>query len=100
MKECLEISGSVANFAGGLVLLYDALRIRKSIREKSGASTFLRAMKQTGGENLVRDEKGRSLTSEEAVEIWLSSRSLKRAWIGFGLMVVGFACEILSHLFQ
>jgi len=56
MKECLEISGSVANFAGGIVLLVDALRVRSNIEDRGAAQAFLAAMKKAGGEKKVVDE--------------------------------------------
>jgi len=39
-KEWLEIAGAMTNFAGGLVLLVDALRVRKVIRVKKAGQDF------------------------------------------------------------
>lgn len=97
MKEYLEIGGSAANFAGGIVLLVDALRVKSSLGEKEGANDFLEAMRAENAEGMVKDPEGERLDTATAMEMWLSNRSLRRAWIGFALMTAGFGCEIASH---
>jgi hypothetical protein len=99
-KECLEITGSVANFTGGIVLLVDTLRIRNNIETKSVSQEFLDAMNEIGSADRLETSKRKSLATPEAVEEWLSRWSLKRAWIGFALMIAGFGCEIASHFFS
>ena len=100
MKECLEIAGSTANFAGGVVLLLDALRVRRNIETEGVASDFLTALKAEGSSDRAEDSKGRPLGTPEAVKKWLSKWSLGRAWLGFALMILGFGCEFASHFFS
>jgi len=100
MKEFLEITGSLANFAGGIVLLIDALRVRRSIKTKSGGDTFQQALDKARVKDAPRDSHGNSLATAESRELWLATGPLLRSWIGFGLLVAGFGCEIASHFFK
>jgi hypothetical protein len=100
MKEYLEIAGATANFAGGIVLLIDAVRVRLSIREKSGGNIFQDGLNKAKVADAPRDAAGKPLDTEEARESWLSAGLLKRSWIGFALLVAGFGCEIASHFFS
>jgi hypothetical protein len=102
MKESLEIAGSVANFAGGIVLLIDALRMRGNIQERSGGNIFQKALDDAGvkEQDAPRDSQGDLLATAVARELWLAVGPLKRSWIGCGLLVAGFACEIVSHFFK
>ncbi|SRR6266568_4335337 len=97
MKECFEIAGSVANLAGGIVLLIDALRVRSSVKEKSGGDIFQDALDRADVQDAPSDSKGRSLATAVSRELWLTLGPLKRSWMGFALLVVGFGCEIVSH---
>ena len=99
IKECLEIAGSIANFAGGAILLIDALRVAKVIRIKKASKDFLAELRAAGVAelDLPVDPNGKPLHSAEEVELWLSEGGLKRSWWGFVLLLVGFGCELLSH---
>lgn len=98
-KEMLEIAGSVANFAGGLVLLIDAFRVRKVIRVKKAGQDFQEQLRKAGVKELDMpvDERGNPLGSPEDLEMWLAEGTFRRSWWGFALLVLGFACELLSH---
>jgi hypothetical protein len=100
MKEFFEISGSVANFIGGVVLLIDALRMRGNLKIKAGGNAFQRALDAEHVTEPLRDTRGNSLATEEARELWLAIAPLVRSWIGFGLLAIGFGCEITSHFFR
>ena len=99
MKECLEIAGSTANFLGGVVLLIDALRVRRNIDTEGVASDLLNALDAQGSAERAQNPQGQPLGTTEAVKKWLSKWSLGRAWMGFALMILGFGCEIASHFF-
>jgi hypothetical protein len=98
MKECLEITGSVANFSGGVMLLVDALRVLRGIKERSGGDTFHKALEKAKIRDVPRDEVGRLLDTAVARELELAMGPLKRSWVGFAFLVLGFGCEIASHL--
>lgn len=102
MKECLEIAGSAANFAGGIVLLIDALRMRGNIKERSGGDIFQKALDdaEVKEQDAPRDAQGHLLATAVARELWLAVGPLKRSWIGCGFLVGGFGCEIASHFFK
>jgi hypothetical protein len=98
MRECLEITGSVANFSGGVMLLVDALRVLRGVKERSGGDAFHKALEKAQIKDVPRDELGRLLDTAVARELGLAMGPLKRSWVGFSFLVLGFGCEIASHL--
>jgi hypothetical protein len=100
MKEYLEIAGSGANLAGGIVLLIDALRVRSSIKERSGGDIFQKELEKAQVKDAPQDSQGGSLATAVSRELWLAMGPLERSWIGFALLVAGFGCEIASHFLK
>jgi hypothetical protein len=100
-KTVMEVLGSVANFAGGIVLLVDALRSRKVVRVKKAGADFLEELRHAGVKelDLPVDEKGNPLHTPEDLELWLAEGTFKRSWGGFLLLLIGFGFELLSHVF-
>ena len=100
-KEWLQIAGSVFNLAGGIALLIDALRVRKVIRLKKASEDFLAELRAANVKelDLPVDERGHPLRSAEDVELWLTEGALRRSWLGFALLLLGFSCEALGHFF-
>jgi hypothetical protein len=79
------------------MLLVDALRAPRSIKEKSGGDAFHKALEKAQVKDVLRDELGRLLDTAVARELELAMGPLKRSWVGFAFLVFGFGCEIASH---
>lgn len=92
----LEIWSSILNFLGGAILSWDAFRVRRRVREESGARRFQEIMRQVGGGEVLKTKEGDPVNTEKALKLWLSERSLKYAVIGFALMTAGFLLHLLA----
>jgi hypothetical protein len=84
-----------------LLLLVDALRVRKVIRVKKAGQDFQEELRKAGVRDLDLpvDEHGRPLGTADDLELWPAEGTFRRSWWGFALLVAGFACELLSHRF-
>jgi hypothetical protein len=84
------------NFAGGVILTFDALTIRARTRASGGAKR-LRDILQKRGRADVLTGGGKTLDSDTAIELWLAVRSLEWTRVGFALMTAGFLVEAAKH---
>lgn len=98
MPISFELASAVLSFLGGGLLSVDALRARQRIRAENGAKAFLKIMNAHSAGDLITDERGGQLSSESALQLWLSRQSTKWAWFGFVLMTFGFVLQILAAL--
>jgi hypothetical protein len=94
----LEIIVPIFNFSGAAILCIDALRIKQNIKEKVGAKELLDYLQAFNKPGAVRDEQGKPLDSQEAIDKWLAHRSLQFGWIGFILLALGFLLDLIAKL--
>jgi hypothetical protein len=97
-KPLLEILVPILNFSGAAILCVDALRIKRSIKEKAGAERLVQYLRSVGQSGLIRDEQGRLLDSHRALDEWLARRTLRLGWIGFVLIALGFLLDLINKV--
>jgi|HubBroStandDraft_6_1064221.scaffolds.fasta_scaffold214318_2 hypothetical protein len=97
-KMTLELIAACFTFAGSLVLCLDALRVRRTLKQRRGAETLVEVIKKLGQEGLLQDSGGRVLDSPKTIEDWFAARSFRMAWVGFMLLSSGFALDLYSKL--
>lgn len=105
----IGLTGAVLNFAGGVFLTWDALRIRRKTLAHFGARQIAeeeaeeKAKKEgkerTSGPRYVTAD-GQILETELDWELWLASTTLKWTWLGFLLIASGFLLDIWSRIFS
>jgi hypothetical protein len=98
MSNNFEILGSCFNAAGGLWLLWDALRARRTIREEQGATRLRDILNKVGSGDILKDKKGNSLDSEKALRLWFVSRTIAWNWIALALISTGFVLDLIGKL--
>jgi hypothetical protein len=97
-KPLLEILVSIINFFGAAILCADALRIKRSVKEKAGAEKLVQYLRSAGKSDLISDEKGKPLDSQHALDEWLAGRTLRLGWVGFMLITLGFLIDLIAKL--
>ena len=98
MNSALDFWGSALSFAGGVVLTWETLSVKRQIKEESGARQLLEALAKIGAPDALKDANGRPISQERALQLWFAQRSLRWGWVGFVLMTVGFLLEMIGGL--
>ena len=94
MKIPLDVLSSILNFAGGVILTWDALSVRK-IQVEAGSRHLQEGLAEAGLGDLLTF-KGRSVRDETTFQLWASRRSRLWALIGLLVMTAGFLLDILA----
>jgi hypothetical protein len=94
MKIPLDVLGSILNFVGGVILIWDALSVRKVLAE-AGARQLQEGLEKVGLGDLLTF-KGQPLSDATTFQLWSSKRSRHWAWIGLLVMTGGFLLDILA----
>ena len=94
--HALELTSSILTFIGGAILSIDSLLVRKRIRTRAGADVVRLLAGKQGLE--LRSADGKELKTQTDWDLWLAETGSRYAWIGFGLMFVGFAFDLVSKL--
>lgn len=95
------VSGAVLNFAGGLFLIIDSIRVRNKVLAQAGADEVAKyeaKRAKKGKKPLYTDGTGKPLATEVQWALWLANRALTRTWIGFLLISVGFFLDFISRM--
>jgi hypothetical protein len=97
----LGISGTLLNFAGGVFLVYDALRLpRKTLVAYGARSAAEEDARRTSKPPRYIDDKGQPLETLLDWELWLARQTQKWTWVGFVLIAAGFFLDLLSRIFN
>jgi len=114
----LDAISSFLSFAGGAVLVVDALMVQRRIRQRRGAEILVAGFMKADGESqsaesddrkpadgarpketyLIVTPAGKPLANFQSIEEWFAERTFRNAWIGFSLLTVGFALDIFCKV--
>ena len=97
-KPVAEIIVTILNFSGATVLCIDALRIKRSGKERIGAEKLVQHLESIGKGELLTDKDGNPLNSKEVLEEWLGRRTEQLGWTGFVLLALGFLLDLIVKL--
>jgi hypothetical protein len=89
-----EISSAVLGFAGAALLSVDAICGKRRVLQEAGTDAARDAAESAGG-TLV-DGQGHPIEGETGVRVWFAARSQRWNRMGFGLMAVGFLCDVVG----
>ena len=97
MEIPLDLLGSVLNFAGGVVLTWDAFLKRHDVLVEEGAEALFKLLRGDETGPLLTDKDGIPL-DDLRVKLRLARRSQQMAWIGFTLVTAGFLAEMAKSV--
>jgi|HubBroStandDraft_6_1064221.scaffolds.fasta_scaffold212430_2 hypothetical protein len=89
-----EVTASFLSFLGGAFLAGDALFAQRHALEKEGKEILLKLVKAANG--TYADGQNREISSERDVEYFFIRRSLVWSRLGFVLMTIGFAIDVIT----
>ena len=93
-----EIAGSSVTFIGTVWLAIDALRARKHVRSQEGAKALSEIMRNAGVVGSLKDKKGNSLDSDQALNLWFAKRTVTWNWIALIIIAIGFMLDIIGKI--
>jgi hypothetical protein len=97
LKLALELLGSLLTFAGGAILTWDALMVRRRILSERGIQDIQDRLEKAGAGDILT-YKGRPLSEQINLQLLLAEKTLIRTRVGLGLVTAGFLFDFLGKL--
>jgi len=98
MRELLGTGAAFLNLVGSIVLAIDAQAAVRRARVKKAATDLAALLRQNAATDLLKDDTGKPINDEAAIELWLSRLRTKRALVGLVILVCGFCLDFISRL--
>ena len=91
-RTTADLFSASLNLAGAGVLAFEAMRARRQMRSKTGLQALLDAV----GKIKMRDKT--QINDVVDLQYWFANRTMRYAWVGFGLLCVGFIVDLIGSI--